>query len=163
MTTCQFNNLSSLCTAIFSERRGQLYTCYYLSISLKKKKKTSIQFPLSKIKELLGQNIFLLWARQIEFKLEGVQVFSFGDRSSMTWPHHSSIITAEFHKTYFNSISSDTNLRNRSNSFYYSRWGGSKGKGWGFSMAEVHTWNSWHFLLLDTVNRPDISLFSLNL
>ena len=37
-----------------------------------------------------GQNILLLWARQIEFKLKGVQVFSFADHSSMTWPYLSS-------------------------------------------------------------------------
>ena len=35
MTPCQFNNLSSLCTAIFSECRGRLYTRYNLSTSLK--------------------------------------------------------------------------------------------------------------------------------
>lgn len=35
MTPCQFNNLGSLCTAIFSEGRGRLYTRYNLSNSLK--------------------------------------------------------------------------------------------------------------------------------
>ena len=35
MTTCPFNNLSSPCTAIFSEGKGQLYTCFYHSISSK--------------------------------------------------------------------------------------------------------------------------------
>ena len=35
MTPCQFNNLSSLCTAIFSEGRRRLYTRYNLSNGLK--------------------------------------------------------------------------------------------------------------------------------
>ena len=33
---------------------------------------------------IIGQNILLVWARQIELNLKGVQVFSFADHSSMT-------------------------------------------------------------------------------
>ena len=60
----------------------------------------------------------------------------------MTWPHLSWIIMTEVHKRYINSTSRDTNLRNRNNILKYSGWGGSKGKGWGFCMAEllVHTY-----------------------
>ena len=66
MRTCKFNNLCSLCTAIFlSEGKGQLCTCYYLSISMI----TSTQFPLPK---------------------RAMQVFSFADHSLMTWPYLSS-------------------------------------------------------------------------
>ena len=35
MTTCQFNNLSSLCTANFSEGKRRLCTCYHFSICSK--------------------------------------------------------------------------------------------------------------------------------
>ena len=84
MTTCQFNNLSSLCTAIFfSEGKGQLCTCYFLSISSKNTHQPNFHCPK-------GQNILLLWVRHIEFELKGVQVFSFADHSSMTWPYLSS-------------------------------------------------------------------------
>ena len=47
MTTCQFNNLSSPCTAIFSAGKGQLYTCYYLSISSKNAHQPIFHFPIS--------------------------------------------------------------------------------------------------------------------
>ena len=67
----------------FSEGKGQLCTCYYLSISSKNIHQPNFHCPK-------GQNILLLWARQIEFKLKGVQVFSFADHSSMTWPYLSS-------------------------------------------------------------------------
>ena len=83
MTTCEFNNLSSLCTVFFSEGKGQLCTCYYLSISSKNTHQPNFHCPK-------GQNIIILWARQIEFKLKGVQVFSFTDHSSMIWPYLSS-------------------------------------------------------------------------
>ena len=72
MTTCQFNNLSSLCTAIFIERRGQQYTCYYLSISLKKKKK----------KKKNQSNFHCPKSRNYRGKI----FFYFGqDRSSLSW------------------------------------------------------------------------------
>ena len=68
MTTCQFNNLSSLCTAIFSERRGQLYTCYYLS-QLKNTHQPNSHCPKSRYYQ---SKVFYYFGQdsQIKFKLD---------------------------------------------------------------------------------------------
>ena len=82
MTTCQFNNLSSLCTANFSEGKRQLCTCYHFSIV---QKHTSTQFPLPK-----REKQFITLGKTDRVKLKGVQVYSFAYHSAMTWPHLSS-------------------------------------------------------------------------
>ena len=92
---------------------------------------------------IIGAKYFITLGKTARSRLSWIRGagFLFADHSSMTWPHLSSIILTEVHKTYINSMCNDTNLRNRSNIFYFSGWGRSNGKGWRFCMAEllVHT------------------------
>ena len=71
------------CVQQFLLRGGGNCTHAIISVLVKKKKHQS-NFHCPKSRNYRGKIFFLLWARQIEFKLEGVQVFSFADRSSMT-------------------------------------------------------------------------------
>ena len=88
MTPCQFNNLSSLCTAIFSEGRGRLDTRYNLSNSIKNTHQPNVHVnvqPKSRNRREIF-NYFGLDRSIISWK--GVQVFSFAD--------HSSVATSQF-------------------------------------------------------------------
>ena len=80
MTTCQFNNLSSLCAATFSEGGGG-DNCTHAMISVLVQKTQINSISIVQNQGVIGAKYLILWARQIEFKLEEVQVFSFADHS----------------------------------------------------------------------------------
>ena len=79
MTKCQFNNLSSLCAATFSEGGGDNCTRAMISVLVQKTQINSISIVQNQ--GVIGAKYLILWARQIEFKLEEVQIFSFADHS----------------------------------------------------------------------------------
>ena len=83
MTPCQFNNLSSLCTAIFSEGRGRLYTRYNLSNSLKNTQQPNVHVNVQPKSRNRGEIFYYFGLDRSIISWEGVQVFSFADHSSL--------------------------------------------------------------------------------
>ena len=83
MTPCQFNNLSSLCTAIFSEGRGRLYTRYNLSNSLKNTHQPNFHVNVQPKSRNRGEIFYYFGLDRSIISREGVQVFSFADHSSL--------------------------------------------------------------------------------
>ena len=83
MTPCQFNNLSSLCTAIFSEGRGRLYTRYNLSDSLKNTHQPHVHVNVQPKSRNRGEIFYYFGLDRSIISWEGVQVFSFADHSSL--------------------------------------------------------------------------------